>query len=517
MGVGLSRIRARVIRAAVMAWITPWHDALSQTPQSSAPASCVAPATQRTTNEQGGVVVRFATAPGAKPFDVLTGSALAARLADALSAILETSVRAGVTARDSLDPAVLHQESLRALSADDRWLITGDVSSTADVVTVTWRVVDARSGREVSTGRARDSLIWLPRLTGALLGAVGGQVGADRSALVRAAASMQHRATTSRQAIDPYLGGLFELTAFGARSYKVAIERFRTALTMDSTFVDAYLGLATAQLRIVEWGDSVSARGRDPRLASAKDAVNRALALDPNSVRALSLLAQVHLARDEPVVAGIAVAALRQRGARPGDIAWLEAEVHRAQGDSLAARRIITDAGARIWGHVPGLFLRAELERRQGRSQLACMTLSRILRIDPAWGPAYVMRALVRANLGDRRGGWADAELAARLGRPEWGAAATALIDISMGDARTVRPRARQLLNVEPDATLPWMDALLRAAVFHALGDAPRARAAIAAMPCRDDHRRMLAGDPLLRALRIPTECRVSRRPVSTG
>ena len=57
MGVGLSRIRARVIRAAVMAWITPWHDALSQTPQSSAPASCVAPATQRTTNEQGGVVV----------------------------------------------------------------------------------------------------------------------------------------------------------------------------------------------------------------------------------------------------------------------------------------------------------------------------------------------------------------------------------------------------------------------------------------------------------------------------
>ena len=79
------------------------------------------------------------------------------------------------------------------------------------------------------------------------------------------------------------------------------------------------------------------------------------------------------------------------------------------------------------------------------------------------------MRALVRANLGDRRGGWADAELAARLGRPEWGAAATALIDISMGDARTVRPR------------------------------------------------RMLAGDPLLRALRIPTECRVSRRPVSTG
>ena len=40
----------------------------------------------------------------------------------------------------------------------------------------------------------------------------------------------------------------------------------------------------------------------------------------------------------------------------------------------------------------------------------------------------------------------------------------------------------------------------------------------IFATGCNVDYRReLLAGDPLLRALRIPTECRVSRRPVSTG
>jgi hypothetical protein len=127
------------------------------------------------------------------------------------------------------------------------------------------------------------------------------------------------------------------------------------------------------------------------------------------------------------------------------------------------------------------------------------------------------MRALVRAELGDRRGGWADAELAARLGRPEWGAAAAALIDVSMGDEIAVRRRVRETLRVEPEATLPWLDALLRAAVFHAVGDAQRARAALAAMPCNDYRRRTLAGDPLLRYLRVPTECRVSRQPASTG
>jgi hypothetical protein len=86
-----------------------------------------------------------------------------------------------------------------------------------------------------------------------------------------------------------------------------------------------------------------------------------------------------------------------------------------------------------------------------------------------------------------------------------------------MGDVLTVRQRVRETLRIEPEATLPWMDALLRGAVFHAVGDAERARTALAAMPCGDYRRPLLAGDPLLRYLRIPTECRLSRRPASTG
>ena len=517
MGVMPAGVHSRFIKAALLAWVSPWGAAQAQLPQSNAPATCSALTAPEAPKTLGGVVVRFATAPGATPFDALTGSAVAARLAEALATILESSVRSGATARDSTAQQVTNQDAMRILSAGDRWIITGDVTGGADMVTVNWRVFDAQAGRDVSAGRARDSLVWLPRLTGELLGAVGRQVGADSVALARAAASMQRRATTSRQAMDSYLSGMFALTTFGARSYKRAIEDFRSALRIDAAFAEAYLGLATAQMRIVEWGDSASARGRAPRLVAAGDAVNRALALDPTSERALSLLAQVHLARDEPIAAALAINALRQRRARPGEIAWLDAELQRVQGDSLAAKRIIADAGGRILGHVPALFLRAEFERRQGRSQLACLALNRILTIDPSWGPAYVMRAVVRAELGDRRGGWADAELAARLGRPEWGAAAAALIDVSMGDEIAVRRRVRETLRVEPEATLPWLDALLRAAVFHAVGDAQRARAALAAMPCSDYRRRTLAGDPLLRYLRVPAECRVSRRPASNG
>jgi tetratricopeptide (TPR) repeat protein len=461
------------------------------------------------------VVVRFVTPPGANAFDALTASALSTRLTESLASILEASVRTENPLRDSLASAA-GPEQLRVSPADDRWIITGDVSSAGDIVTVNWRVIDSRSGRHIRAGRTADNLISLPRLAATLLSAVGSPVGAESRAVARTASAMQRHATMSRQAMQAYLTGLYRLGSFGASAYKAAIEDFQSALRLDPGFVDGYLGLATAHLRIVAWGDSASARGRVQRLASAGEAVNRALALDPWSEQALSLLAQVHIARDEPVAASMAVDALRRIGARPAEVAWLTAEIRQVQGNATAASQALFDAGSRNWGHVPALFLRAELDRRQGRSQSACLALNRILVLDAAWAPAYVMRALVRADLGDRRGGWADAELAGRLGRVEWGTAVSALIDISMGEARTVRYRARQGLGVAADATLPWMDALLRAAVFHALGDPERARFALAALPCRDYRRRTLDGDPLLRFLRIPSDCRVSRQPAST-
>jgi len=495
--------------------ITLPRRAAAQIAQSSAPASCVASPTNSTMSEQGGVVVRFVTPPGADAFDALTASALSARLTESLASILEASVRTETPLRDSLASSA-GPEQLRLLPADDRWLLTGEVNGAGDIVTVNWRAIDVRSGRQVSAGRTRDSLTSLPRLTAALLTAVGSPVGAESRALARAAALLQRRATHSRQAMQVYLTGLYRLRTFGASAQKAAVGDFQSALRLDPRFVDAYLGLATAHLRIAEWGDSASARGRAQRLVSAGEAVNRALALDPWSEQALSLLAQVHIARDEPVAASMAVDALRRSGARPAEVAWLTAEIRQVQGNATAASHALVEAGSRIWGHVPALFLQAELDRRQGRSQSACLALNRILVLDAAWAPAYVMRALVRADLGDRRGGWADAELAGRLGRVEWGMAVSALIDISMGEARTVRYRARQGLSVAADATLPWMDALLRAAVFHALGDPERARFALATLPCRDYRRRTLDGDPLLRFLRIPADCRVSRQPAST-
>jgi len=505
----------RSVLTVALAGIAPWSAATSQIPQSSAQAKCVAPPASNVANEQGGVVVRFATPPAAGEFDALTASALSARLSESLSSILEASVRAATLQRDSLSSSS-GAAQLRVSPPDERWLITGEVSNMGDVVTVNWRVLDTRSGRQVRAGRSRDNLIWMPRLATALLRAVGSSVGADRRALAGVAALEQHRATTSPPAMRAYLTGLYRLGSFGATAYKAAIGDFQSALRLDPSFVDAYLGLATAHLRIVEWGDSASARGRDPRLVAAGEAVNQALVREPWSERALSLLAQVHIARDEPVAASIAVDALRRSGARQAEVAWLTAEIRQVQGNTTAASQALADAGSRIWGHVPALFLRAEIDRRQGRPQLACLALNRVLTLDAAWAPAYVMRALVRADLGDRRGGWADAELAGRLGRAEWGTAVSALIDISMGEARTVRLRARQRLSVDPDATLPWMDALLRAAVFHALGDPERARFALETLPCRDYRRRTLDGDPLLRFLRIPGDCRVSRQPAST-
>jgi iduronate 2-sulfatase len=97
------------------------------------------------------------------------------------------------------------------------------------------------------------------------------------------------------------------------------------------------------------------------------------------------------------------------------------------------------------------------------------------------------------------------------------GEATAALIDVSMGDVAAVRRVARQKFRIDDTATLPWLDALLRASVFDAIGEGDRAQQVLAAMPCDDYRRRFLAGDPLLRLLRIPARCQVSRPPTSTG
>lgn len=461
-----------------------------------------------------GTIVRFTAGPGARPLDALTAHALGARLSSELRSLASAPIRAASGKADTSLRALDAAAMARLLESGERWIISGDVREADNNVQLRWRLVDARLGREVASGTVEDELLWLPRLTGAVLEAVGDKIGVSRPILAQAKARQRFRYTASREAMELYLTALVDVESFDSRAQQNAIVALSEALVLDPTFSAAWYALGVAQAHAAYWGET--ARGRDQRLASAVQAANRALAVQPTDAGTLALLARVHLLRNEPVAAQQVLDGLRRIAPRADEMVWLRAELARARGDSTLAEAIINEAGSSIVEHVPTLFLRAEWERRRGRPQLACLALNRIVVLNESWAPAYVMRSLVRSKLGDRRGGWADAEIVSRLGRPGWGTATTALIDISMGDVSRVRRLARRELAVREESTLAWLDVLLRAAVFRGTNDLERAREALAAMPCDDYRRRYLAGDPLLTPLPLPPRCKVSRKPAAS-
>lgn len=509
--------RAVAALAIALALTAPTGGIAAQQLSANPAAVCAAPAILNGAAEANGVVVRFTAAIGGTPLDALTAHALGARLSEELSALAATSVRADRSGADTSARPLDVEAMMRLLEAGERWVVTGDVHEVNAVVVVNWRVFDARGGRKVGTGQLRDDLLWLPRLTGAVLGAVGARIGIAPALLARTTARLRTRSTSSRPAMEGYLVALYDVASFDVRAQHRAIVALPKSIARDPLFAGAWFALARAQTHAADWGDSATARGRSPRLATALQAANRALTLDPVDTRTLALLARIHLLRNEPEAAEQVLAGLGRAGERADDVTWLRAELARVRGDSGLAERIVRDAGISIAEHVPTLFLRAEWERRRGRPRLACLALNRIIEIDESWAPAYVMRALIRSQLGDRRGGWADAEIVSRLGRPTWGEATAALIDVSMGEVANVRRLARGKFQVDDSATLPWLDALLRAAVYLSIDDAERARQVLATVPCDDYRRRYLAGDPLLPFLRIPGRCKVSRRRASTG
>jgi hypothetical protein len=97
----------------------------------------------------------------------------------------------------------------------------------------------------------------------------------------------------------------------------------------------------------------------------------------------------------------------------------------------------------------------------------------------------------VRSGLGERREAWGDAEVAARLGRADWGELTGALIDLGMRDTVRAKARVKPLMTDAALQQASWLDLLLRAAVEHGLQAPNQAMLAVRQMPCREPRRAM--------------------------
>lgn len=496
----------------------------AQTLAPTPPAVCTAQATSTQsvrpvvadTGDITGVVVRFTANATGRPADAHLAKALSTITAERLQVLVEAPVRSRFDVTINRAPAATSSAVAEGRVLGVRWVVSGRVERQGDSVDVTWNALDSRTGVVRGAGKMRDKLVALDGLAGKLSTTIAGTIGVpatgpSQNALLPVARSIP--------AFESYLAGLFDFDSFDPASLRRAVNELRSAVQSDATLQPAWTALAESLARLVEWGEGGSARGRSQRSRDGLAAANRALALAPTNVRALVVLAHLHLMRDEPIAAAQVIDGIRNVAPSSDELTWLTAELALVRGDARAVVSVVDTSMQRIARNTRALYLRAEGDRRRGSMPAACQSLNRLLVLDPAWAPAYVQRALVRYALGDLRGGWQDAEMATRLGQPGWGNMVSALIDFTVGDSLRTRARMRATDRVSAGTVLPWLDALLQGAVWRATGQNDRALSVLAVTPCDDPRRRRLLADPLLRNLSINiNSCRASiGAPQPTG
>ena len=483
---------------------------LAQTLSPSPPAVCIAPAALQKSvvadsDAITGVVVRFTANATGHATDAHLAKALSTLTAERLQAVVDAPVRSrfDVSTRRNDDNAVADGRVLGV-----RWVVAGRAERFGDSVRVSWNVLDSRTGLIRGTGLARASLVQVGALSTSLSLAIGRRIGADTTMAAIAKTAPDAR---SVPAFEQYLAGLYDFDSFNPATLRRAAVALQRAVQTEPTLQAAWTTLAETLARLAEFGEGGSARGRSERSRDALTAAGRALALAPRDVRTLVVIAHLRLLRDEPDSAARAIDALRAVAPASEDLSWLRTELALVRGDSRAVAEALELNAPRARRSVRALFLRAEWDRRRGNPAGACQSLNRLLVLEPEWAPAYVHRALVRTALGDRRGGWQDAEMATRFGQPTWGNMVRALIDFSVSDSLRTRTLLRQLAPVSTGTVLPWLDVLLQSAVWRATGQSDRARNVLSVAPCDDPRRRRLEGDPLLGDLKVSTDvCRVS-------
>jgi TolB-like protein/DNA-binding winged helix-turn-helix (wHTH) protein/Tfp pilus assembly protein PilF len=165
------------------------------------------------------------------------------------------------------------EEIARQLGVDT--LIEGSVNRYQDRVHVNLRMVNLPTDRHVWAESFEGAASDVVSLHIDIVRAVRAQVERRMSEVASPAAS---RTPVNSQAYELYLKGSFEMIQGGPRSLDLAIDYFKQALAIDDAVAPAYAGIAFARMRQDLFGD----RRQYFYQTEVKDAVGRALALDPN-------------------------------------------------------------------------------------------------------------------------------------------------------------------------------------------------------------------------------------------
>ncbi len=252
----------------------------------------------------GVVFQRRAPAAGANlssiavlPFADRSGDGTDAHLGDGIAETLISALAkvAGleVTARTSAFSFRGKEDNLaeigKALSVAT--VLEGSVQRVGDRIRITSQLVNVATGRtmwsETFDRGAADIFAVQDEVASAVITALKGRVLAEQTAVHTA------NATRDPEAYDLYLRGRFHWSRRNAADLTTAIGLFESAIARDSNFALAWTGLADAWVTSAFWSGNATAA-----LPRARAAVERAVALDPQSGEALATKAYLLSVQD---------------------------------------------------------------------------------------------------------------------------------------------------------------------------------------------------------------------------
>lgn len=280
----------------------------------------------------------------------------------------------------------------------------------------------------------------------------------------------------------------------------VALSRARTLLvqatTLAPTNAQAWRWRARVEQMLIDWntsGDASTVRGlRASVLASA----TRAVQLAPRSNGAQVSLAEAYLGSNEREKAVITLLEVAGRSAEHSGMQRVAALYRRLRGNDARAFDQLLTAVEQDPRSAQLLVELASLARLRGDVSLACHALNAAVAADAELASSYALRALVRASFGERREAWADAEVATRLGHPEWGERAAAVLDARFAERNNALARLRPLGGLSAKPT-NYLDALLLAEAALAISVRGASVRVATGLACNS-----LLRPPLLRDLR---------------
>ena len=381
--------------------------------------------------------------------------------------------------------------------ADGGKLLTGIVKRSGDSITVVFNIRSA--GRESRlAAQMRRITIRVDDIARAAM--VLAEAAVQASAVSITSMGTASPALGSVAAGEAYVSGLAEALSTTPDALRRARASLVKAAILAPAVADTWRWRARVEYSLIEWNRSAgpnALRGLQVTLVSS--AVKSAR-LAPRSVGALVTLANAYLASGDRVKAETTLAVAHSLHADGPEVGRLSASLSRIRGNDAIALTELREA-VRMSPRDGALLVElANLSRLRGEASVACHALNAAILSDDELAPAYALRALVRAELGERRQAWVDAEVATRLGHPEWGERVAAVLDAKYGNAEQATERLRPLGGLR---AIPanYLDAVLLAQAAMAVSRGGLVRNLANAWPCKDLRRGAIVRD--LRSLGV--------------